>query len=219
MIYIIPGLIGIFLLYVIIYSSIAVLFAKYQKEVPIELGVVLNHRVNKEGRISDVSAIRLEYSAKLFQRGMVKKIFCTGGYEPAREILTSEINSAYLVSIGVPAKYIENLSYSFNTYTNVIEALEKAEELCTNQIVFISSPLHLKRISILIPENERIIKFCAPSFPLYISHVGYSQVFKEIFEESIKVLVLLLPKKLYNKVVLKSLQTGKLRFMRRLSKF
>jgi len=219
MIYIIPGLVALFLIYVIVYTSIAILFAKNQKEFPAELGVVFNHRVREDGKISDVSAIRLEYSANLFQRGFITKIFCAGGYEPAKKILTSEINSGYLVSIGVPEKHIENLSYSFNTYTNVIEALEKAEELCTNPIVFISSPLHLKRISILIPEGERIIKFCAPSFSIYVLRVGYLQVIKEIFEESIKVLVLLLPKKLYHKMVLKSLQTGKLRFMRRLSKF
>jgi len=219
MIYLIPGLMALFFCYVIVYSSIAFLFAKNQKEVPVELGVVFNHRVKKDGTISNVSAIRLEYSSKLFQGGKIKKIFCAGGYEPAKRIFSSDINSAYLISLGIPKEFIINLSYSFNTYTNVLEALEKAQKIGAERIAFISSPLHLKRISILIPKSGKTIKFCSPSISRYISHVGYFQVLKELFEESIKVLVLLLPEKLYNEVVLKSLQTGKLRFMKRISKF
>ncbi|GJQ62752.1 MAG: hypothetical protein SCALA702_18050 [Melioribacteraceae bacterium] len=214
-------LILLIVIYTIVYAIIALMFASSQQTAKTKLGVVFNHRLEKNGILSDASVLRLEHCAYMYKLDKYENVFCVGGYDPEKFIFSSEINSQFLIESGIEPEDIHEVSYSFNTWSNCTETLDIMREYKYFSATLISSPLHLLRIAATLNRIgfEVQILFSSPDIFSYFSGISFLSIAREVLEESIKIMTLLIPKHLYQKIILGSLQSGKLKRFRRISKF
>lgn len=207
--------------YIIGYTILALMFASRQQPAKTKLGVVFNHRLEKNSALSEASVLRLEQCAYLYKLDKYEKVFCVGGYEPEKFIFSSEVNSQFLIETGVEPEDIHEVSYSFNTWSNCTETIDIMRECKYYSATLISSPLHLFRIAATLKRIGTEVKFSfsSPDIFFYFSSISFCSIVREVLEESIKITTLLIPAGIYQKIILGSLQSGKLGRFRRISKF
>ncbi len=94
----------------------------------------------------DESQRRINQAYDLYQRGTVKEILSAGGYGSGMRKSGAEMYQQKLQAMGVPehALSIEGLSY--DTLTNINNALSIIEDKHWQRIIFVSSPTHLMRV-------------------------------------------------------------------------
>ena len=109
-------------------------------------GVVLLFAGMRNQERIDESQRRINQAYDLYQRGTVKEILSAGGYGSGMRASGAEVYQQKLQAMGVPehALSIEGLSY--DTLTNIDNALSIIEDKHWQRIIFVSSPTHLMRV-------------------------------------------------------------------------
>ncbi|MEE9412553.1 MAG: YdcF family protein [Methylococcales bacterium] len=94
----------------------------------------------------DESHRRINQAYDLYQRGTVKEILSTGGYGSGMQPSGAEMYQQKLLTQGIPAHALSMEGLSYDTLTNIDNALSIIEDKQWKRIIFVSSPTHLLRV-------------------------------------------------------------------------
>jgi len=121
-----------------------------------QLSMVLPNTIEADGAVLlfagmrnqeriDESQRRINQAYDLYQRGTVKEILSAGGYGSG---ITSgaELYQRKLLTMGVPDNVLSMEGLSYDTLTNINNALSIIEDKQWKRIIFVSSPTHLMRV-------------------------------------------------------------------------
>jgi len=123
---------------------------------------------------------RAKTAIKLFEEGKVKKIICVGGYNLMEWKGKTHFMRQFLERNNIPKSCIIIDSLSFNTITNWREALKIIEHEKFDQVIAISSPLHIYRISCMI--DSKNLDYASYTYSLHGIN-EYWQLFLDIHHE------------------------------------
>jgi uncharacterized SAM-binding protein YcdF (DUF218 family) len=94
----------------------------------------------------DESQRRINHAYDLYQRGTVKEILSAGGYVLGAKTSGAALYQRKLSAMGIPETSLSIEGLSYDTQTNINNALSIVEDKHWKRIVFVSSPTHLMRV-------------------------------------------------------------------------
>lgn len=167
-----------------------------------DAGVVFFHSLTFNNEISNESKRRLFHAFNLYNAGQIKKIIIVGGNRPESGMHGSKIMMKELKKVGMPAGDIYYDLRSYDTISNIKEAVIIAKNNNIKTMTFISSPLHLYRI-LKISVKEKINAGFSP----HENKDNYS--FKEFYSLWLNInkewvvfsMMTMLPDNLYNRII------------------
>lgn len=133
----------------VVFTVAFLIWSQYSMVLPNNIeadgAVLLFAGMGNQERI-DESQRRINQAYDLYQRGTVKEILSAGGYGMGTKTSGAALYQRQLSAMGIPetALSIEGLSY--DTQTNINNALSIVEDKHWKRIVFVSSPTHLMRV-------------------------------------------------------------------------
>ena len=146
--------------------------------------VVFAGGVGESGRAGQGYLERVEYAVELYKAGYAKNIIFSSGYTYVfKEPL---VMKALAVSLGVPAEAIILEEKAGNTYENVKFSEKILKDKGWNEILLVSSPYHMRRVSMVfkkIAKETKVVYTPIPrsSFYSHKTHNFYSGgVWKQI---------------------------------------
>ncbi len=107
--------------------------------------VLLFAGMGNQSRI-DESYRRINQAYGLYQAGTVKEILSVGGYRSGVKPSGSQFYQTELGAMGIPEQVLSAEGLSYDTQTNIRNALSIIEDKHWKSVVFISSPTHLMRV-------------------------------------------------------------------------
>jgi uncharacterized SAM-binding protein YcdF (DUF218 family) len=122
-----------------------------------QLSMVLPNNIEADGAVLlfagmrnqeriDESQRRINHVYGLYQRGTVKEILSAGGYGSGIRTSGAELYQRKLLGMGVPENALSIEGLSYDTLTNIDNALSIIEDKQWQLIIFVSSPTHLLRV-------------------------------------------------------------------------
>lgn len=123
---------------------------------------------------------RARKAIKLFNEKKIKKIICVGGYNYQKWRGKPHLMRQFLEINKVPTSCIINDSLSYNTITNLREALKIIEKEKITSVIAISSPLHVYRISCM--KGTTNIDFASYRYSFQNAN-EYWQLFMDVHHE------------------------------------
>lgn len=94
----------------------------------------------------DESQRRINQAYDLYQRGTVKEILSAGGHGSGNQPSRAELYQRKLLAMGIPKNALSIEGLSYDTLTNINNALSIIEDKQWKRIIFVSSPTHLLRV-------------------------------------------------------------------------
>jgi uncharacterized SAM-binding protein YcdF (DUF218 family) len=94
----------------------------------------------------DESQRRINQAYNLYQRGTVKEILSAGGYGMGAKTSGAALYQRKLSAMGIPETSLSIEGLSYDTQTNINNALSIIEDKQWKRIIFVSSPTHLMRV-------------------------------------------------------------------------
>jgi uncharacterized SAM-binding protein YcdF (DUF218 family) len=150
---------------------------------------------------------RCRHTLHLYLKARVSAIICSGGNRPKEGKSGAKAMFQWFLEHGVPRHALHLENDSCDTLGNIRNSTRLAAALGYSSALFVSSPLHLYRVEFLLrgkTASEGITVHLAP-----YSYQGISpkprglSLFKQAHYEWISLgLYLLLPKSLYNRIIL-----------------
>ncbi len=122
-----------------------------------QLSMVLPNNIEADGAVLlfagmgnqeriDESQRRINQAYDLYQRGTVKEILSAGGYGSGIQPSGAELYQRKLLAMGIPENALSIEGLSYDTLTNINNALSIIEDKQWKHIIFVSSPTHLMRV-------------------------------------------------------------------------
>lgn len=124
--------------------------------------VLLFAGMGDQERINE-SHRRINRAYQLYQNDVVEEILSTGGYRPGQES-GSTIYKKELRLKGVPETALSTEALSYDTVSNLDNALSIIEDKHWKQVVFVSSPTHLLRVKHYLQHRNLDIEVYYASF-------------------------------------------------------
>ncbi|HFD13122.1 MAG TPA: YdcF family protein [Crenotrichaceae bacterium] len=133
----------------IVFTIAFLVWSQYSAVMPDHIeadGAVLLFAGLGNKQANDESQRRLNHAYNLYQNGTVKEILSAGGYRRGSNLSGSAMYQQKLHGMGVPENVLSVEGLSYDTQTNIINALSIIEDKHWKRIVFVSSPTHLMRV-------------------------------------------------------------------------
>ncbi|MEE9346207.1 MAG: YdcF family protein [Methylococcales bacterium] len=125
--------------------------------------VLLFAGMSNQERI-DESQRRINQVYDLYQRGTVKEILSAGGYGSGIRTNGAELYQRKLLAMGVPENSLSIEGLSYDTLTNINNALSIIEDKRWKRIIFVSSPTHLMRVKHYLKNRKMDIEVYYSSY-------------------------------------------------------
>lgn len=100
-------------------------------------------------RPSPVFRERINHALFLYHTGMVKKLIFTGGSSKSGFMTEAAVGRRYAMKKGVPADDIVYENQSRDTYQNLINGKEIAENNNIDSVIIVSDPYHMARAALM----------------------------------------------------------------------
>jgi len=169
------------------------------------VAIVLFHDFNKdETEVGLETRRRLNYIVGLYQKKMIDYVLCIGGARPQLNAFGSELMKQFLIDAHVPSKKIISEKKSFDSITNwhVASAILKARRW--DQVLIVSSPMHLYRFKNIVEKGHRgklIIKYSPYSLKQAKPPISFPHLWIQTHYEGLSTLAQLLPDQYYQKLI------------------
>ncbi|MBI3584506.1 MAG: YdcF family protein [Nitrospinae bacterium] len=98
---------------------------------------------------------RVTHAVDLFKKGYAEHIIFSSGY--TNVMREPDVMKALAISLGVPYDSIITDVNSSNTYKNAINVKEILKEKGWNKVLLVSSPYHMRRVSLVFSKNAKDI--------------------------------------------------------------
>ena len=125
--------------------------------------VVFAGGVGESGQAGQGYLERVEYAVELYKAGFAKNIIFSSGYTYIFE--EPSVMKALAVSLGVPAEAIILEDRAKNTYENVKFSEKILEDNKWNAVLLVSSPYHMRRVSLVFEKTGKKIKVAYTPIP------------------------------------------------------
>ena len=149
----------LFLYYLIFYSPIIWYMAEplkiIQQPKKVDAIVVFGGGAGESGVAGQGYEERVTYAVDLFKKGYAEHIIFSSGYTNIMK--EPDVMKALAISLGVPADDIIVETNSSNTYKNVLNVKGILSEKGWNKILLVSSPYHIRRVSLVFNRNAKEI--------------------------------------------------------------
>jgi uncharacterized SAM-binding protein YcdF (DUF218 family)/glycosyltransferase involved in cell wall biosynthesis len=140
-----------FLYYLIFYSPLVWYMAEplkiVQQPVKADAIVVFGGGAGESGVPGQGYEERVTHAVDLFKKGYAKHIIFSSGYTNVMK--EPDVMKVLAISLGVPADAIIVETESANTYKNVLNTKKILKEKGWNKILLVSSPYHMRRVSLV----------------------------------------------------------------------
>jgi len=171
-----------------------------------ECALVFFNDFTEEWALNDETIRRCRHALYLFLKHRVSALVCSGGNLPREGKSGAKLMLEWLSEHGVPRSALHMEVNSCDTVGNIRNSLRIITTLGYRSVLFVSSPLHLYRIGLLLPQkttSRGIEILLAPySYEGISPELGTLSLFKQTHYEWISFgLFLLLPRSLYNQVI------------------
>ena len=149
----------LFLYYLIFYSPIIWYMAEplkiIQQPKKVDAIVVFGGGAGESGVAGQGYEDRVTHAVNLFKKGYAGHIIFSSGYTNIMK--EPDVMKALAISLGVPADDIIVETNSSNTYQNVLNVKGILSEKGWNKILLVSSPYHIRRVSLVFNRNAKEI--------------------------------------------------------------
>ncbi|MEK6590999.1 MAG: ElyC/SanA/YdcF family protein [Nitrospinota bacterium] len=149
----------LFLYYLVFYSPLIWYMAEplkiIQQPVKADAIVVFGGGAGESGVPGQGYEERVTHAVDLFKKGYAGHIIFSSGY--TNILKEPDVMKALAISLGMPAGAIITEVNSSNTYKNVLNVKEILKEKGWNRILLISSPYHMRRVSMVFNKNAKEI--------------------------------------------------------------
>ena len=149
----------LFLYYLIFYSPIIWYMAEplkiIQQPKKVDAIVVFGGGAGESGVAGQGYEERVTYAVDLFKKGYAEHIIFSSGYTNIMK--EPDVMKALAISLGVPADDIIVETNSSNTYQNVLNVKGILSEKGWDKILLVSSPYHIRRVSLVFNRNAKEI--------------------------------------------------------------
>ncbi len=125
--------------------------------------VVLGGGVGETGKANQGYEERVQYAVELYKKGFAKHILFSSGYLYVYE--EPLIMKALAISLGVPAEAILLEDKARNTYENIAFSKRILEKKGWHTIMLISSPYHMRRVSLVAKKIAADMKIIYTPIP------------------------------------------------------
>lgn len=125
--------------------------------------VVFAGGVGESGKAGQGYQERVEYAVELYKEGYSKYIIFSSGYAYVFE--EAMVMKALAVSLGVPEEAIILENKAGNTYENVKYTKEILAERGWDEVLLVSSPYHMRRVSLVVRKIAKEIKVAYTPIP------------------------------------------------------
>src|SRR3989338_570787 len=150
----------VFLYYLIFYSPLVWYMAEplkiIQQPAKADAIVVFGGGAGESGVPGEGYEERVTHAVDLFKKGYAGHIIFSSGYTNIMK--EPDVMKALAVSLGVPKDVIIVETNSSNTYKNVINVKEILKERGWGRVILISSPYHMRRVSLVFKKNAKEIE-------------------------------------------------------------
>ncbi len=167
----------LFLYYLIFYSPLIWYMAEplkiVQQPKKVDAIVVFGGGAGESGVAGQGYEERVTYAVDLFKKGYAEHIIFSSGY--TNILKEPDIMKALAISLGVPDNAIIIETESSNTYKNVLNAKRILKEREWNKILLVSSPYHIRRVSLVFRKNAKeidVIYTPTPNSQFYSYDIG-----------------------------------------------
>jgi uncharacterized SAM-binding protein YcdF (DUF218 family) len=89
---------------------------------------------------------RVNFTARMFERGAFDHIVCAGGARPSKDAYGSKLMRDWFLAAGIPADRVFLEKRSYDTRSNLEEGIRIVRERGWSTAWLVSSPLHIFRI-------------------------------------------------------------------------
>ena len=149
----------LFLYYLIFYSPIIWYMAEplkiVQQPKKVDAIVVFGGGAGESGVAGQGYEERVTHAVNLFKKGYAGHIIFSSGY--TNILKEPDVMKALAISLGVPADDIIVETNSSNTYQNVLNVKGILSEKGWDKILLVSSPYHIRRVSLVFNRNAKEI--------------------------------------------------------------
>jgi len=168
----------------------------------VDAAIVLFGGFSKNDGINNETMRRLNYAIQLYQKNRIKYILCVGGARPSKNLYGAELMKEFVIQHGVPKNEVFSERKSYDTITNLQEAVNMMTRYNWNSAFLISSPLHLFRIkNIFEIPAEFDIKFL-PYDNTIKPDINLGEILIQTHYEYVAfIFVIILPDSMYNSIV------------------
>ena len=129
-----------------------------------DIAVILGNKVNEDGTLSERLEKRLECGLKLYEKGLVKTIFVSGGLGK-EGFYEGDKMKVFLVEKGIPASSIIVDNFGNNTLASVDNTIKLKNKLNFKSIIVVSQYFHLTRTKMLFKKRGIInISSASPNY-------------------------------------------------------
>jgi vancomycin permeability regulator SanA len=163
------------------YEHVQDFLSEQPKNIKADAGVIFfGDYIENHTALGPDSKNRAHTAIQLFREGKINKIICVGGYNIQTWKGKPHLMRQFLEENNIPDSCIINDSLSYNTITNWREALKIIDREKFKQVVVISSPLHVYRISCMV--NSKKLNFASYTYSLH-NIKEYWQLFLDVHHE------------------------------------
>lgn len=143
--------------------------------------VVFAGGVGESGRAGQGYQERVDYAVKLYKQGYASHLIFYSGYKFIFN--EAEIMKSLAIILGVPSEAIILEEKSGKTYQYVESVKEISNKMHWNKILLISSPYHLRRVSLVFNKLTRNINVIYTPIPnsFYYSHPNRNEYGKKVW--------------------------------------
>jgi hypothetical protein len=170
-----------------------------------DCAIVFFHDFTEDWRLNEETIRRCRHALNLFLRHRVSVPICSGGNRPREGKSGAKLMLEWLVEQGVPGNALHTEINSCETLGNIRNSLRIAKTLGYSSALFVSSPLHLYRMKLLLPKKapRAITALFAPYlYEGILPELGPLSLFTQTHYEWVSLgLYLCLPRSLYNQII------------------
>ena len=172
-----------------------------------DCAVVLFNDFTEDWHLNDETIRRCHYALTLLLKHKVSTVVCSGGNRPRNGKSGAKLMAQWLSEHGVPQESIHREMDSCETVGNIRHSITMSKALGYDSVLLVSSPLHLYRIDFLLPHSDTLygmgIGFAPYPLTDTFPKLGILELMSQTHYEWISFgLYLLLPKKMYNHIIL-----------------
>jgi len=132
------------------YYILGVVNQNYRPDGKYDVGVVLFAGFGRQEGLNTESIRRLETARSLMEKGVIVHIACVGGYRYRKQLNGAAKMKQYLVNRGIQKGAVFADSASFDTISNLEQAIRISEHNNLKNMLFISSYTHMFRLVYLV---------------------------------------------------------------------
>ncbi len=147
----------LFLYYLIFYSPLMWYIAEplkiVQQPKKVDAIVVFGGGAGESGVAGQGYEERVTHAVNLFKKGYAGHIIFSSGYTNIMK--EPDVMKALAISLGVPYDAIIVETESSNTYRNVLNVKDILKEKGWDKILLVSSPYHIRRVSLVFKKNAK----------------------------------------------------------------